>query len=116
MLSQLSDNQELASHDEDEGRNRGVIHHILPVSATMVGVCMTVIGLMQLLPKGGQWLDDLIAFDSLVFITSALLSYTSIRTKRNTAQLERWADMVFIVGLLMMVGINFLLAFDLLKH
>jgi hypothetical protein len=102
--------------DDEESRNGGVIHHILPVSATMVGVCMTVIGLMQLLPKGGQWLDDVIAFDSLIFITSALLSYTSIRTKRNTAQLERWADMVFVAGLVMMVVINFLIAFDLLKH
>lgn len=102
--------------DGDESRNGGVIHHILPVSATMVGVCMTVIGLMQLLPKGGQWLDNLIAFDSLVFITSALLSYTSIRTKRNTEKLERWADVVFIIGLVMMVVINFLIAFDLLKH
>jgi len=109
----LADQQNLG---DEESRNGGVIHHILPVSATMVGVCMTVIGLMQLLPKGGQWLDDVIAFDSLIFITSALLSYTSIRTKRNTAQLERWADMVFIAGLVMMVVINFLIAFDLLKH
>jgi len=46
-----------------------ISRHILPVSSTMVGVCMTVITVMQLVPKGkvASWADDLIAIDGLFF-------------------------------------------------
>lgn len=103
---------------EHEPPGGGLINHILPVSATMVGVCMTVISLMQLMPgmARAKWLDDLIAVDSLVFMASALLSYASIRTPRNTERLERIADLLFLAGMVVMVVVNFLLAFDLLEH
>ena len=102
----------------DERQGNSLSNHILPVSATMVGVCMTVISLLQLLPGAAKlkWLDDVIAVDSLAFMGSALLSYASIRTLGNTERLERQADVLFLVGLVAMVGVNFLLAFDLFEH
>lgn len=106
-----------AANDETPHAN-GLSNHILPVSATMVGVCMTVISLMQFLSSASKlkWLDDVIAADSLIFMGSAILSYASIRTTANTERLERQADVLFIVGLAVMVGVNFLLAFDLFEH
>jgi len=89
--------------------------HILTVSATMVGICMTAISLMRFIPGAGEWLDNLIAFDSLMFMGSALLSYISMRIVRNTDRMERYADTLFIAGLVVMVVVNFLLAFDLFK-
>lgn len=94
--------------------NNNLSNHILPVSATMVGICMTAISLMRLVPDT-QWLDNIVAFDSLFFMGSALFSYTSIRARRNTEKLERYADNLFVVGMILMVVINFLFAFDLLK-
>ncbi|MFM9913757.1 MAG: hypothetical protein ACKVN9_09515 [Methylophilaceae bacterium] len=76
---------------------------------------MTAISLMRLVPGTGR-LDDIVAFDSLFFMGSALLSYAAIRVTRNTERMELIADNLFVVGMLLMVIINFLFAFDLLKN
>lgn len=81
----------------------------------MVGICMTVISIMRFIPGAGEWLDDLIALNSLVFMSSAFLSYSSLRFVRNADRMERYADTLFIFGLVIMVIVNFLLAFDLFK-
>ena len=96
-------------------RNSNLSSHILPVAATMVGICMTAISLMRLVPDT-EWLDNIVAFDSLFFMGSALFSYASIRITRNTEKLESFADSLFVVGMVLMVIINFLFAFDLLKN
>lgn len=84
--------------------------HILPTASTMVGVCMTVISIIKLtqLNRGESWMDELLALDSLVFLASALLSYFSLRASRissnnmNAERFERWADIAFICGLILM--------------
>ena len=89
--------------------------HILPVSATMVGVCMTVISVIQLAPKNSisSWADEILAIDSLTFLASTMLSYWSVRHKNDMLKIERYADRFFIVGMLMMVSVSFLVAFEL---
>jgi hypothetical protein len=82
----------------------------------MVGICMTAISIMRFIPGAGEWLDNLIAFDSLIFMGSALLSYFSMRVTGNTERMERYADSLFVLGMVIMVVANFLLAFDLYKH
>jgi hypothetical protein len=83
---------------------------IFTVSAGMVGVCLTVIGLLRVvitLRKADTVADDLLALDSVLFLVSCLSSYWALRT-RNTGRmhrLERFADRVFILALLLMVGI-----------
>ena len=43
----------------------------------MVGVCMTVISVIQLAPKNAisSWADKLLAIDGLAFMASTMLSY-----------------------------------------
>jgi hypothetical protein len=81
----------------------------------MVGVCMTVITVMQLAPKNSisSWADDLLAIDSLFFLGSTILSYWSLRSERNSGKAETIADRLFIAGMIMMVMIGFLVAFEL---
>ena len=89
--------------------------HILPVSATMIGVCMTVISVIQLAPKKGisSWADNVLAIDSLFFLASMMLSYWSIRHKNQLVKAELYADRFFIFGMVMMVAVSFLVAFEL---
>ncbi len=89
--------------------------HILPVAATMVGVCMTVITVMQLAPKNSisSWADNLIAIDSLLFLASTILSYWSVRHEENLVKTESYADRLFLLGMIMMVLISFLVSFEL---
>lgn len=92
-------------------------NHIFPVAATMVGVCMTVISLMQLIPKNGisSWADNLLAIDSLIFLSSTLMSYWSIRHSDHLQRIERHADRLFLLGMTIMVFVSFLVAFELFK-
>ena len=89
--------------------------HILPVASTMVGVCVTVISVIQLAPDKAisSWADKLLALDSLAFMASTMLSYWSIRHKDHLQRIERYADRLFLVGMALMVFVSFLVAFEL---
>lgn len=78
----------------------GLSTHILPTSATMVGVCMTVLAISLLAPADYRrtLVDKLVAIDSLVFPASGLLSFTSMRRGRRVAELERRAEAIFLTG------------------
>jgi hypothetical protein len=84
--------------------------HIFTVSAAMVGVCLTVIGLLRVtisIRRADTVADDLVAMDAVLFLLSCLSSYWALRTRstRRLHRLERFADRIFILALLVMVGI-----------
>lgn len=89
-------------------------YHILPVAATMVGVCMTVISLVQLVPKNAisSWADEILAIDSLLFLVSAWLSYWTLRHEEQAEKLENIADWLFLSWLSVMGFVSVLIAFD----
>lgn len=89
--------------------------HVLPTSATMVGVCMTVIGIVKVVEGGHRetHIDEALAINSLFFLFSAVVSYLSIRTPKNTARLESLADIMFMIGLGLMSVIGIAFAFEL---
>ena len=82
----------------------GLSAHLLPASATMIGVCMTVLSIGHLGP-GGAWrmvIDKLLAVDALVILVSALLSFLSflsMRLRGSGPRYEARAELVFIAGL-----------------
>ncbi|MCX7100164.1 MAG: hypothetical protein NTX38_01375 [Methylobacter sp.] len=90
-------------------------HHILPNSATMVGVCIMVISIVKSLNPGltNYLIDKALAVDSLLFMISALLSFSSIRLDKATERLERWAELIFLVGLVSMTLITVIFSFEI---
>ena len=95
--------------------NGDVSRHILPTSATLVGVCLMVVSLVRLTEVTGNVstvIDDVMAFDSIAFLASSVLSYLSLRTGRDTRHLERYADLLFLAGLALMVVASFMLAWE----
>lgn len=91
----------------------GLSAHILPTSATMIGVCMTVLSIGHL-GSGNEVrmvMDKLLAVDSLVFLTSALLSFISMRSKGVRSRYEARAELIFIAGLAILVLVAVVLAF-----
>jgi len=67
----------------------------------MIGVCMTVLTIGHL-GTGSSWhmvIDKLLAVDALIFLTSALLSFISMKTVRCGASFEARAEIVFVAGL-----------------
>jgi hypothetical protein len=91
--------------------------HIFTVSAAMVGVCLTVIGIFRLivLQSVSTIGDDLLAFDSMAFLVSMILAYVGIRAKgsRHKKRVEKAADIIFIVAICFMVFICALIAYEM---
>src|SRR5438105_15917110 len=82
--------------------------HIFTVSSAMVGVCLTVIGLIRvviILGSADTLADDFLAADALLFLISCLLSYWALRSRglRRMHRLEKIADSIFIIAMIGMV-------------
>ena len=82
----------------------------------MIGVCMTVISVAQLIPKHSisRHVNDLLAFDSLLFPgkRDAVLFFD--RHPDRAEKLEHLADVIFLLGLAVMVVVGFVVAFELM--
>jgi len=92
--------------------------HILSVSATLVGVCLTVIGLVRVVEHFRELQtaqDTLLAFDAIVFLAAAGLAYGALRSATAAAyrRLERAADACFLLGLIFMAVICFVIAYEI---
>jgi hypothetical protein len=85
--------------------SKNLSSHILPNSATMAGVCVTVISIIKGMHVGysGLIVDKVLALDSIIFLGSAACFYFAMRSQFNSSRLENLADGLFMFGLLMMV-------------
>src|SRR5437870_10765182 len=91
--------------DQENHLEQDICIHIFTVSSAMVGVCLTVIGLIRVvitLGKADTVADDLLATDALLFLASCLLSYAAMRARsfRRMHRIERAADGIFIVAMM----------------
>lgn len=82
--------------------------HIFSVSAALVGVCLTVIGLIRVITSSSKvntLVDDFLAIDAVIFLASCVLSYWALRTRSlyRMYRVERMADAIFLIGLFLMV-------------
>src|SRR3954471_15391797 len=77
---------------------------LLSVSAALVGVCLTAVGLVSVieaLNKWEGWVDDLLAVGSLIFSMVTLLSFLGIRTKIRYS----WPRYLLLLDILFCLGI-----------
>jgi hypothetical protein len=93
--------------------------HILPTAGTMVGVCVTLIGLVKIVEvkTGPSKVDLAAAAAAVIFLGSAIASYLSLRggTKGRTSPKLEWiADGLFIAGLVAITGVSILFALELI--
>ena len=89
------------------GLEKDISIHIFSVSAALVGVCLTVISVVRVVitaTKINTVADDILAVDALLFLSSCLLAYSAMRsrTEKRLRMVERAADTVFIIGLVLM--------------
>lgn len=81
----------------------------------MVGVCITVISIVKGMNPGitSYLIDKALAIDSVLFMTSALLSFSSIRMPQSNQRLESWAEVLFLIGLVSMTLITVIFSFEI---
>lgn len=92
--------------------------HIFTVSAQLVGICLTVLGLFQVMTRlqtVGRFADGLLAVDAIAFLGACVFSYASLRshTLEHQRRLERAADVCFGVALVLMTAVCVLIAWRL---
>ncbi len=100
--------------------SRHVCLHISEVSAVMLGICQSGVGLIHFavfIRKVDTYVDNLLALDSLVFLTSCLTAYWGFRSSniRKTLRLVRFAEGFFVIGLLTMVMVALLTTYSSIK-
>ena len=92
--------------------------NIFTVSSAMVGVCLTVIGLIRVvitLGTADTLADDFLAADALLFLISCLLSYWALRSRglRRMHRLEKIADAIFIIAMIGVVVVCALITYTI---
>jgi len=84
-------------------KNRAIAQHIFSGSTTMIGVSITVIALFRIMHTNLEtFADEILGFDNLIFIASAMFAYSSLRRENNKI-LERFADVLFLIGMIIML-------------
>jgi hypothetical protein len=104
--------------DPNSHLEQDICIHIFTVSSAMVGVCLTVIGLIRVVITLGTvdtLADDLLAAEALLFLISCLLSYWALRSRglRRMHRLERIADAIFIIAMIGMVVVCALITYSI---
>lgn len=109
-----SRDKQRAELDED------ICVHIFGISAGMLGVCMTVVGVLNVvtaLRRVDTIADDLLSVDAMIYLLSCLVAYWALRTKhvsRNKV-LERVADGLFLFGLVISAVATAIIAWALAR-
>ena len=93
--------------------------HIFSVSATLVGVCLTVIGLFHISKRISNiqtYGQEFLSVNALLFLISCVFAYFALikRKHRRHHLLEKAAERVFFVALSFMVMICGLIVYELI--
>jgi hypothetical protein len=92
--------------------------HIFSVSAQLVGISLTVLGLFRALVRlraSSRFGDGLLAIDAVAYLAACIFSYASLhsRTDQRRRVLEGVADACFIGGLVLMTAVCALVAWEM---
>ena len=119
-MNQLSSPDESVSLSDPpkQARRDDICKHIFTASATLVGVCLTVIGILNVMRGLGAvrgYSDALLSLDALGFLSSCVIAYIALRTESRSRRraIERYADAIFLLSLAVMTVACVLIAFEL---
>jgi hypothetical protein len=118
MKDRLRTKQLAEESDSKTALEKDISIHIFTASATMVGVCLTVIGVFKLILQVKSittWADDLIFIDAMLFLSSCGLAYWALRTRsiKRRHLTEKIADLIFLGALTLMTAICALITYTL---
>jgi hypothetical protein len=102
----------------DRNTERELNVHVFSVSAQLVGICLTVLGLFRVMIRlqgVSRIADDLLALDAIAFLGACVFSYASMRTRATGRRrtLERVADMSFAIALVLMTAVCAMIAWEI---
>lgn len=104
---------------ENNNNETQIAIHIFSVSAALVGVCLTVIGIFRAIGELKEFTtfgDNVLAIAAIIFLGSCIFAYSSLRSpnKEKSHRLEKIADILFIIGLSLMTIVCIIIAYTLI--
>ena len=90
--------------------------HLLSLSGTLAGLCITGVALFHTLGRSSlpaTIADDALAISALLFLVCTYMIFFALRTKRDglALALEKIADVVFLLALTGMVAAGFIMVY-----
>ncbi len=103
-------------NSEDNSNETQISIYIFSVSAALVGVCLTVIGIFRAVGELRSFItigDNILAIDSLIFLGSCIFAYSLLRSRKSSKKhrLEKIADVLFICGISLMTIVCAIVAY-----
>lgn len=96
-----------ASKTNNGNNKNNMSNHILPTSSNLLGLCFVILNFIKLSKIADETIIDEVSAVSIVFFfISSLLSYVSIRSKSASESYEKTAEIIFLVGLLLLAGVS----------
>ena len=118
MENRVHTAQEMNGGPSHERREHDLTMHVFSISAAMVGVCLTAIGIIRLVAEQAkvQTLgDDFLAADAFLFVCCCFFSFWSFKTAqmRLRQNLRVVVDVMFLLSLVVMVCVCAKIAYAL---
>ncbi len=90
--------------------------HLLSVSGTLAGLCITVVALINTLGKSTRAatvVDDMFAICALLFLICIYLIFSALRVRRQriAKMLVKSVDILFMVAMTVMTGAAFIMVY-----
>ncbi len=109
----------MAAEPDNEQREYELMLAIFSVSAGLIGVCLTGIGLLRVVHSFNRVKsagDGLLALDAIFFLITCVLAFISFRAAGvvQRRRLRKAADLTFLLGLGLMAAVCSVLALAVL--
>jgi hypothetical protein len=90
--------------------------HILNTSANLLGLCFIVLTSIKVSKmQDSTLIDETTALAIILFMTSSILSFLSMRKEKEMGRLERLADFIFLSGLIVLFLTTMMVTFNIVK-
>ncbi|NVO18540.1 MAG: hypothetical protein HXX13_02505 [Bacteroidetes bacterium] len=91
--------------------------HILTTSSNLLGFCFLVLTSLKVLKlQEATIIDELTGAAIILFMTSSILSFLSMRSSRKfEIRYENAADLIFLLGLILMFATTMMIVFNFIK-
>ena len=99
---------------ENENK-KNISRHILPTSSNLLGLCFVILTFIKLSKIANETiLDESIGSLIILFLSSSILSYVSMRAKRKADVYEKIADIIFLAGLCLLTLVSLVIIFEVM--
>jgi hypothetical protein len=83
-----------------ERERQSVCQHILGTSANLLGICFAIFSVIRVVDGGDlTYIDEMAVICVFLFLSSCLLSYASMRSRKRWLFYEKIADFIFLAAL-----------------